>query len=323
MSTHRPELTAEEIIEGCAQAGFSVTKLQLGRWSRKDRGLLTTPRRRGRKGEGRGVTWVWDAECLPRAIIIARTLQHGDPSLKQAAMELWIRGYPPHSPGLLRDLLHHVIAGFEERVRRRQTYLDQAELSIYERRRRFKGATKRKLAVAPQKVQDFGVLAGQGLVGLANSSGDGQSDQTSRISFEHLHGIVNEATDTGLMHTASQALRFLKKADSWLTPLLQTAFEQGRAHRGGLRQGGGQTPTEGDLESEWSCLWFAPLTTLVITALRRVSFGHIRATVSLLSGVSREILGSNTATLMRGIRDSASSGEMDDIVAFIKTAEDQ
>jgi hypothetical protein len=321
MSTYRPELTAEQIIEGCAQEELTVSKQQLGRWARKDRGLLPPPRRRGKRGEGRGVTWVWDVECLPRAIIIARTLQQGDPSLKQAAMELWIRGYVPTAPTLLRELLHHVVAGFEERIQRRQTYLKQTELSIYERRRRFSRAKKRKLAAAPQELREFGVLTGQGLVGLANPSRDSLSAVTSSISFKRLHAIVDASTDADIMRAASQALRFLRTVDGWLTPLLQTAFERGRSHREDVRQGGGETPAQDDIVSEWDCLWFAPLTTLGIIALRHVSIRHLKATMSLLREVAREILGSEETMLMRGVRESALSGELDDIVTFVEPSD--
>src|SRR5260370_158535 len=100
-------LTTQQLIAACAREGITVSSTQLGRWARE--GLLP-PARRHRKPRGYGAEWHWEAECLPRTLIIARTLASGDPSLGRAAQMLARAGYAPSAARLRQVLLNGVDA---------------------------------------------------------------------------------------------------------------------------------------------------------------------------------------------------------------------
>src|SRR5215831_1822595 len=106
MSTYPPLITTEQVIAACAESGETVSVPQLSRWIRA--GLIPAHlRQRRSRGRGKGIEWLWQPECVDRALIIARTIQVGDgsdPSLNRAALMLAALGYAP-SAQLLRDLL--------------------------------------------------------------------------------------------------------------------------------------------------------------------------------------------------------------------------
>jgi len=105
------DLTTQEVIAGCADAGLQVKVTQLTRWA--DYGLMSRPRKHG-LGRGKGSEQRWAADCLPRAILIARALQDGDPSLLRAARALFDTGYEikpelvPHLPRPKSEIVHQV-----------------------------------------------------------------------------------------------------------------------------------------------------------------------------------------------------------------------
>src|SRR5215831_1097031 len=106
MSTHPSLMTTEEVIAACADARVAVSVPQLARWVRA--GLIPAHlRQRRSRGRGKGIEWLWQPECVNRAIIIARTVQVGegsDPSLRRAALSLMLLGYDLAAQPL-RDLL--------------------------------------------------------------------------------------------------------------------------------------------------------------------------------------------------------------------------
>jgi len=83
-------MATRDLVSGCAREDLAVTPSQLARWA--GYGLMPRPHKRG-LGRMRGSEQRWAAECLPRAIIIARTLLDGDPSLLRAARALVDAGY--------------------------------------------------------------------------------------------------------------------------------------------------------------------------------------------------------------------------------------
>jgi hypothetical protein len=316
MDTHPPTLTADDLVARCADADLTVTKTQLGRWA--SAGLLPPPVPRGKAGE-RGVDWVWEEECLPRALIVARALED-DRSLEHAAMELWVRGYPPLAPALTRQLLHNVVAGFEERMARRQAYLKRADLPVGERRRRFVDAARRRLRGVPVDLRNFGAWTGQGLLGLANPGADKLSAATSAVAFPRLHALIDAVDDQGLRRAADTALAGLARLDMWLTPLLQTAFERGRVH--GRRQPTPGVAPQHEAAQDIDILWFTPLATLALLAWRSEGRRALAPVVRLLADVAATILGKRPATLwgefqqqVRETGEPARGGEGDEAQA--------
>lgn len=104
------DVTTPDIIAACARVGLTVNALHLTRWA--SHGLMPRPRKRG-LGRGKGSEQLWDAECVPRAILIARTLKAGSPSLVRAAHVLTRNGYTVDP-----DLLTLAYRGNDDRVHR-------------------------------------------------------------------------------------------------------------------------------------------------------------------------------------------------------------
>src|SRR5262245_50984133 len=150
MSTSPPTMTTEQLMEACARESAAVSVTQLARWVRE--GLIpgTLRKRRGR-GRGKGAEWVWEPQCLPRALLIARTLASGDPSLQRAAQTLALVGYAP-SAARLRTVLLDGLDLFERVTTYREPYLKQLDMAAGERRRRLSQNIKRKGATLPDAV---------------------------------------------------------------------------------------------------------------------------------------------------------------------------
>src|SRR2546428_233879 len=114
-------MTTEQLIEACESQGVTVSVTQLGRWVREGL-ILDSLRRRHGRGRGMGAEWLWEAECLSRAVLIGRTLATGDRSFQHAARILAETGYAPAS-SRLRAVLLDCLAAYEQLVTIRQTYL--------------------------------------------------------------------------------------------------------------------------------------------------------------------------------------------------------
>src|SRR5258708_28385523 len=117
------EITTEQLIETCASEGINVSVTQLGRWMRE--GLIPESfRRRHGRGRGMGTEWLWKTECLPRAVLIGRTLANGNRSFQHTAMVLAQAGYAP-TVSRLRLVLLDCLAVCKQSMTTRQTYLTQ------------------------------------------------------------------------------------------------------------------------------------------------------------------------------------------------------
>jgi hypothetical protein len=133
-------MTTAQLLAACAESGVTVSVTQLTSWVRA--GLIPEAlhHRHGR-GRGLGSEWRWEAECLPRALIIGRTLadeattrvarrergQRGQPArfprgYDRAALMLATLGYAPDAERL-RAMLVTGLYTFEQLLTRRQTYL--------------------------------------------------------------------------------------------------------------------------------------------------------------------------------------------------------
>lgn len=123
LAANTTRMTTGQLIYECAEQGITVTVTKLARWVRE--GLIPNSlRQRHGLGQGNGTEWLWDAECLPRAVIIGRSLNN-DRSLLHAARALAEIGYAP-TPSVLSDVLLDCIVLYERSLTIRQTYIGSA-----------------------------------------------------------------------------------------------------------------------------------------------------------------------------------------------------
>ena len=143
------EMTTEQLIEACTRDGINVSVTQLGRWVRE--GLIPESlRRRHGRGRGMGTEWLWQTECLPRVVLIGRTLADGSRSFQHTAMILAAAGYAP-AVSRLRLVLLDGLAELKQRMTTRQTYLTQ-DYPQTEKRRRLNKHMRRKLPDMPDAI---------------------------------------------------------------------------------------------------------------------------------------------------------------------------
>lgn len=217
MSTHPPTMTTEQLIEACAREGVEVSVTKLARWVRE--GLIPASlRKRHGRGRGKGAEWLWERECLPRAIIIGRTLASGDPSLQRAAQMLARAGYAP-SAERLRTVLLDGIDAFERLVTHRGPYLKQRDMPASERRRRLSRNIRRKGADLPDAVVATVTAFAEALHGLDHIGIDGSDNVVSAdaskdptnarmgqfISLGALRHAVSVVRDADLLAAYEQA----------------------------------------------------------------------------------------------------------------------
>jgi len=143
------EMTTEQLIEACTNEGINVSVTQLGRWVRE--GLIPDSlRRRHGRGRGMGAEWLWKTECLPRAVLIGRTLAEGNRSFQHTSKILAETGYAP-AVSRLRLVLLDCLAAFKQLMTARQTYLTQ-DYPQTEKRKRLKKYMRRKMPDMPDAV---------------------------------------------------------------------------------------------------------------------------------------------------------------------------
>lgn len=158
MSTSLLPMTTEQLIETCADKGVVVSVTQLGRWVRE--GLIPASlRRRHGRGRGMGAEWRWEAECLQRALLIARTLATGDPSFQRAARALAVAGYAP-AASHLRMVLLDSLAEYKRLMTKRQTYLTGNRPQAEKRRRLTKHMRRRMTDMPDSAFQPFTAYIG-------------------------------------------------------------------------------------------------------------------------------------------------------------------
>lgn len=143
-------MTTEQLIHACAEQGVTVTTTQLTRWVRE--GLIPGElwQRHG-LGRGSGTQWLWEPECLKRAVIIGRSLSN-DRSLLRAARSLAEIGYAP-SPFALKDALLDCIEDYWRLMTTRQTYIG-SDHSQKEQYRRLRQHMRRKTPDMPDAAFD-------------------------------------------------------------------------------------------------------------------------------------------------------------------------
>lgn len=149
-STTTTRMTTQQLIEECAKQGVIVTTTKLARWVKEGLipGLL---RHRHGLGQGNGTEWLWDAECLPRAVIIGHSLSN-DRSLLHAARTLAETGYAL-SPVVLSKVLLDCLAIFERTMVIRQTYIGSS-YSQEEQYKRFRRHVRQKTPDMPDSTFD-------------------------------------------------------------------------------------------------------------------------------------------------------------------------
>lgn len=166
MNTFLPEsitrMTTQQLIHECAEQGVIVTVAQLARWVRE--GLIPNSlRQRHGLGQGMGTEWLWDAECLPRVVIIGRSLSN-DRSLPHAARVLAETGYAPSSL-VLREVLLDCVEIYQRPMTTRQTYIGSGH-SQEEQYRRFMRHVRQKTPDMPDATFDSFSACMAALLGL-------------------------------------------------------------------------------------------------------------------------------------------------------------
>ena len=99
-----------------------------------------------------GTEWLWEAECLPRAVLIGRALADGSRSFQHAAKILAETGYAP-AASRLRTVLLDCLAAYEQLMTIRQTYLTE-NYPQAEKRKRLTKHMRRKMPDMPDSVFD-------------------------------------------------------------------------------------------------------------------------------------------------------------------------
>jgi len=155
-------MTTEQLIHECADLGVTVTITQLARWVQE--GLIPSElRQRHGLGRGNGTEWLWEAECLPRAVITGRSLNINR-SLLHASQALAEIGYAP-SPPVLRKVLLECIAVYQRLMITRQTYIGSNHPQE-EQYRRFRRHMRQKALDMPDATFDPFAAYAAALIGL-------------------------------------------------------------------------------------------------------------------------------------------------------------
>jgi len=150
LSESTTRMTTQQLIHECAEQSVTVTITKLARWVREEL-IPNSLRQRHGLGQGMGTEWLWDAECLPRAVIIGRSLSN-DRSLLHAARALAETGYAP-SPLVLREVLLDCVAIYQRPMIVRQTYIG-SDHSQEEQYRRFMRHMRQKTPDMPDATFD-------------------------------------------------------------------------------------------------------------------------------------------------------------------------
>jgi len=189
MNTPLQTMTTEQLIDACADEGVVVSVTQLGRWVRE--GLIPASlRRRHGRGRGMGAEWLWEAECLPRVLLIARALAVGAPSFQRAARFLAEAGYAP-APSRLRMTLLDCLAAYKQLMTKRQTYLT-GDHPQAEKRKRLTKHMRRKMAEMPDSAfQPFTMYIGA-LLGVIPANDPSVPDVLKWLQqFFSIHALQN------------------------------------------------------------------------------------------------------------------------------------
>jgi hypothetical protein len=157
-----PQLTSEQVQAAVrTSTDLDVSVTQLGRWAHA--GLLPPATRHGKHGT-RGVDWLWDPDCVPRAELIATTLRYGKGALKEAATVLAVKGYPPRAD-VLKQILEEYLDSLDRAVHNNRTFL-KSKLSLTSKRERFRESVRRRTKHLPAPVQELSAQSATAIAGL-------------------------------------------------------------------------------------------------------------------------------------------------------------
>lgn len=220
-------LTAE-IVEGCARTDVYVNGDKLARWARQ--GWLASPVRHG-LGQGRGVEWRWQADSLPRAILVARAVTPGHDSRLRVSRVLVGGGYSV-PPSDLRSLLLEDIARLVTAISKRQTYLKR-DLLPSTKRRRLNEMIDRRLSGYPSPIVEAVEAVCEALMQVAPERATNIFDEAARCFSPALWSdLLNEVADDRLSQILSISFQMLPLAllviGSTLTQLAHTASAETR-----------------------------------------------------------------------------------------------
>lgn len=174
-------MTTEQLIHSCAEQGVTVTVTQLARWVRE--GLIPNElRQRHGLGRGSGTQWLWEEECLKRAVIIGRSLSN-DRSMLRAARVLAEVGYAP-SPLVLREVLLDCVEAYQRLMTTRQTYIG-SDHSQEEQYRRLRQHMRRKTPDMPDTAFEQFLASIAALIGVL------PNDARIPENMQHIQQIVS------------------------------------------------------------------------------------------------------------------------------------
>lgn len=228
-------MTTEQLIEACASEGVTVSISQIGRWVRE--GLIPDSlRRRHGRGRGMGAEWLWDAECLPRAVLIRHALVDGDRSFRHAARVLAETGYAP-AAAYLRPALLDCLTDLQQFMTKRLPYLVENRPQA-EKHSRFTKHMRRKVADMPDSTfQSFAAFAGAilGVIPLDDPTVPDVMKQFQQFfSIPALQQRLETIDDATLLEKYEEVRRaitsllpfVLEAIDSLALPLLRQQLEK-------------------------------------------------------------------------------------------------
>ena len=198
-------LTTAELLTRCEkETGARFTVHQLGDWA--TRGLL--PPSKAGKGRGRHIGGSeprrWDAECLPRLCVIARS-RTGDKhiSISRAAYALAAEGYAGDATLLRRalsDCLYMLHTGIADAIKWKRPFLDDRRLSAEEKRRRLHRSELHKYRHIAPPIQEVAEQTKAVLLGLAAASRDSALEKMlSTFSYEQIKASLEQSSDEELV----------------------------------------------------------------------------------------------------------------------------
>jgi hypothetical protein len=201
-------MTTEAVIATCADAGVAVSVPQLARWVRA--GLIPAHlRQRHSRGRGKGIEWLWQPECVSRAIIIARSVQVGegsDPSLLRAALSLALFGHDLAAEPL-RDLLLRGMSEFGLSPQKPQPQLQAGGAT--EAPERIRRRFLRQFPTAPESTIQVLTAVEISRQSLRRSwVSEVRADDAAVLSIPRLRTGLLAADDTTLLTAYAQAKLF-------------------------------------------------------------------------------------------------------------------
>jgi hypothetical protein len=241
MSADRPRLTTAELQKATADATrFCPSVYQLGDWVAA--GLLP-PSRPGR-GRGRAVGGsdprLWEAECLPRLILIAQSRTGKNISVPRAAARLAAEGYllgPKHLRDLLAACLFDLQAEVRAPLEQNRRYLTRRDLSAAEKRQRFHRSELRRYGGGDPRLRARVEQLKLILLGVSDTSRGGAIGAVlGMFTYEEVNASLRGASDeeiTGAFEQLGQALPFVVSRTLGLYAMLLSSGDAVVASYGG------------------------------------------------------------------------------------------